>query len=257
MSFKKNGFTLLELLVVIAIIGVLASLLLPALSEAKEMGRRAVCISNIRQLALAFMMYKNDNDGWYPPACSDMLGDNKHRWHGERTSGSANDPSNFEMSEETPIYPYLKSVKIRACPSFKKFVKSWEGGGCGGYGYSDQYVGASQGGNFELPAKDSQVKNQSETIMLTDAALTYTTVENIQEYAFVTAPKWDYTLSGGPLVDSDYPSIHFRHNGKANVAWCDGHVTSEPMGFTRTDDQKAANIGYVGKWDDNRLYDRE
>ena len=62
----KTGFTLLELLVVIAVIAMLASLLLPALTNAREMGRRMKCASNLKQLGLAIMMYADDYGGWGP-----------------------------------------------------------------------------------------------------------------------------------------------------------------------------------------------
>ncbi len=64
---KENSFTLIELLVVVAIIAVLIAILLPALSSAREMARRSICGSNLKQYYLGIYNYAEDNNGWLPP----------------------------------------------------------------------------------------------------------------------------------------------------------------------------------------------
>jgi prepilin-type N-terminal cleavage/methylation domain-containing protein len=60
---RREGFTLIELLVVIAIIAILMAILIPTLNRARELGKRATCLSNLKQLTLAWIMYADDNEG--------------------------------------------------------------------------------------------------------------------------------------------------------------------------------------------------
>ena len=79
---KTNRFTLIELLVVVAIIAILASMLLPALTKAREMGRRAACIGNLRDLALTYTFYAEEYDGKLPLFFHNSKQMNHFIWHG-------------------------------------------------------------------------------------------------------------------------------------------------------------------------------
>ena len=100
---SKKGFTLIELLVVIAIIAILAAILFPVFARAREKARQTSCLSNLKEIALAFKMYVSDYDERTPPG-------------GEWTDASGNEPGPAYW--QLRIEPYLKNTQILECPSY-------------------------------------------------------------------------------------------------------------------------------------------
>lgn len=119
---RTTGFTLVEILVVTAIIAVLAAILLTVFARARESGRRTVCASNLKQIALAMQQYVGDNDGRYP--------------------GFGPLPDNWRHA----ISPYVKDAAIFRCPTFPA-----------GYDWTENYTYNHRRLNVFLPpfpAKD-------------------------------------------------------------------------------------------------------
>jgi prepilin-type N-terminal cleavage/methylation domain-containing protein/prepilin-type processing-associated H-X9-DG protein len=104
MKNKMRGFTLIELLVVIAIIAILAAILFPVFSRAREQARKAACISNMKQVGMALMMYVQDWDECYPPLHVSV-------------GGICKPNSAPQATWRSLIYPYTKNWKVLYCPS--------------------------------------------------------------------------------------------------------------------------------------------
>jgi len=126
-SRPGRAFTLIELLVVIAIIAILAALLLPALAKAKEEGRQANCMGNLRQLTLCWEMYADDYQGYFAPNnWIDDVGagvNTSNSW----CCGNALTDTNTTNIQAGLLYPYNKSTMIYHCPSDVSVVLSASG----------------------------------------------------------------------------------------------------------------------------------
>jgi prepilin-type N-terminal cleavage/methylation domain-containing protein/prepilin-type processing-associated H-X9-DG protein len=255
------GFTLIELLVTIGIIGILAGLLLPVLSSAKESARRIYCANNLRQLYFANTMYADDN-GCYVPAAPDIFTTNLRRWHGVRSS--IREP--FDGTRG-PLVPYLGgSNKIRRCPSFREYSTNYVDNAfeasCGGYGYnaigvgSETYLKGYRREAMYRGMSPAVIKSPEHTVMFCDCAFPQPYGNNpkyLIEYSFAEPYHWVFSPGTESQFRAD-PSIHFRHRGVANVVWCDGHVSSERMETKAEQHFTKMDIGWFGP-PNNSLFD--
>jgi prepilin-type N-terminal cleavage/methylation domain-containing protein len=111
---RRCGFTLIEILVVIAIIGILAALLLPALSDAKSKGKRIGCINNLKQLSLADQMYTADNNGKLPENFPEGRGTNSWVAGNMRVATQA---TNQLFIRQGKFFPYANNPACYHCPA--------------------------------------------------------------------------------------------------------------------------------------------
>jgi len=230
---RREGFTLIELLVVIAIIAILAAILFPVFAQAREKARSTSCLSNQKQISLAFGMYKQDYDETYPPAVDLVSG----TWW------------------EQAVTPYIKSGNvggILTCPSASS--RAWA--------YSM---------NYSLSGKsDASAARPSDTILTADGAqaqqeavkdatnpanglpqtLPYFlyTFPKAGESMWTTPPNFT-TVKGDPnatiltqlqnaaLVDEDSNKatglMRYRHNQGVNASFADGHTKFVRQGASK------------------------
>lgn len=126
----RSAFTLLELLVVVAVIGVLAGLLWPALTKARQQAQGLQCLSNLRQLTLAWRMYTEDNDGrllFSMPSWQRGGPNARYAWVMGQLDFDPYNRSNWDLETDihkSPLWPYCgQSAAIWKCPADKSSVK--------------------------------------------------------------------------------------------------------------------------------------
>ena len=251
---STSAFTLVELLVVLAICGILAGIIIPAVSGVRTSAAIAQSSSNLRQLATANLNYAAANKGRF--AYSSNWRNNK-RWCAEQVNGVWDRSRGY-------LSPYLdKNEQAAYCPLLEDLLpedgdRSFELG-TGGYGYNDVYIGgreapANRPQMEEPSARIAEIFEPSRTVMFTTTA--YATGDTIQEYPFSHSPYW--VVNGRVTGSKPSPTVHFRARGKALVAWADGHVSQEepneklsPGINPHGGDATAQSLGWFGPGENN------
>ena len=218
---RKRAFTLIELLVVIAITSMLTAILLPSLSKAREQSKRISCLSNLRQMVVAAQVYTQTFDGYYPIA-----------QYGEMTSGKYvlyvwDFTTIFEPGKQSVVPGLLWQgqmiEKIQQCPSFKGSA-NWQMDLYTGYNYNTSYIGHGQGESIVVPAMAVAVKRPSRCALFGDGQW------KDGANKFMRAP-WP-NPSDAAFSSRWAGAQGYRHNGKTNVAWGDGHASSQKELYT-------------------------
>lgn len=231
-GITRRAFTLIELLVTLAIIAALIGILLPSLTAARNNGRSAVCLSNLRQLGAAFSMYAADSKDRCMPLAywsTEIIGDGPPVfWWGTDTSGEVDHTAGF-------VWPYLQS-RLAERSVFECPMQPWNSYRAQGaaravtstYGYNGYYLSPSHTPGWAFQIGHRPWRNLSH---IGDTARVFSFGDTLIDLGG-RQPRNTALLDPPMLFASDQwspnanPTTSFRHARAANLMHVDGHASS-------------------------------
>jgi prepilin-type N-terminal cleavage/methylation domain-containing protein/prepilin-type processing-associated H-X9-DG protein len=191
---KHRGFTLIELLVVIAIIAILAAILFPVFAQVREKARATSCLSNVRQHALAALMYAQDHDETLPPGAYEI----------------ETETEEIEVLWPQLLAPYVRSDGLHRCPSDAR-SKQYS------YGLNERLFVDLTDDESPAIATLGSVETPTERVMLGDTGMGDDGTTVRPDTIKLVAPS-------SPLDDDFDARPAGRHQGRCTLAFVDGHA---------------------------------
>lgn len=225
---SRRGFTLIELLVVIAIIAILAAILFPVFAQAREKARQTACLSNMKQIGTALMMYAQDYDEILAGNHDGRNGNNglPHNYQGDAGQTNAAGtlkPLGFMTTDETlvtrnwsrDLQPYIKNLGIYLCPNSPP-----RSSGGAGSAYAESNVSGSGNASYLL---NGLVSSKPMAALDAPADLIFA-----HEYKYKSRVSQVRPCLVTGQTNRYYQFNHvfydIQHAGGANILWCDGHA---------------------------------
>lgn len=243
---RIRAFTLIELLVVIAIIAILAGMLLPALSAAKGKAHGIVCLSNLKQMQISWLLYADDNADKIPPNEHPRLGTWVRGWLDNAVS--VTDNTNTLNLRNSHLWPYHNTLGIWRCPADRSTSKH------GGRTYPRvRSISMNAWLNRRDSDMDSPFKVIRKTSDMTDPSPTRNWIFIDEREDRINNGYFFVDMSGfsprepARIIMTDIPASY--HNGGASITFGDGHVEqrrwNDPR--TKTPIERAGNLRIISE----------
>ncbi len=242
-KLPRTAFTLIELLVVIAIIAILAGMLLPALSKAKNKAHGIKCLNNLRQLQLAWQLYADDNDGLLPYN-SNQTG--YQQWFGTANMAIATEATNISLMMSGLIGRYAQTPEIFKCPADRSVaaglgiprIRSVSMNGYMGGQNNGQFYPNIQASTYAKFRRTSEIINPAQRFVFLDEEPT-----GLNDGIYWVA---DPMPTATTFID--YPASY--HNDSGGLSFADGHSETHRWVDRRTVTRNGAhpNSGTDVRW---------